>query len=85
MKTICSAVALAIALPTLAFAQTNAPATSEHEGHAMPAMDHDKMDHKDMDCEKMKAEGKKMDCCDKHAKDKDKASADAHAGHEGQH
>lgn len=68
MKTICSAIALTIAFPAFAAAQTSpaAPTAPEHAGHDQP------MEHKDMG---------KMDCCEKHAKDK--AADDAHMGHEG--
>ena len=83
MKTICFGVALAIALPNFATAQTTPanPAHTEHQEH-MDRQDHKGMGDKDCCCQKMKAEGDKMDCCDKSASNK----ADAHAGHEaGQH
>lgn len=84
MKTICSAIALTIALPALASAQTTpaAPAAPEHSGHDQP-MDHKMMDHGDMqegDCAKMNP-GADKDCCEKHAKDKAKSGGDM--GHEG--
>ena len=84
MKTICSVIALTIALPSLAFAQTTTPAASEHSDHDMPHMDHSKMAHEeDMDCQKLNADGKKSDCCEQPAKkSKDKAATDLHAGHE---
>lgn len=89
MKMILAAVALAIASP--AVAQTSAPAdphanhapaqqgqagpsggsTSDHAGHDMQG--------EGSCCAKMKAEGKKMECCDKPAGAA--AEADPHAGH----
>ena len=85
MKMILAAVALTIASP--AVAQTSAPAdphanhapaqqgqsggsTSDHAGHDMQG---------ECCCAKMKAEGKKMECCDKPAGAA--AEADPHAGH----
>lgn len=83
MKTICSVIALTIALPSLAFAQTATPAASEHSDHDMHHMDHSKMAHEDMDCQKLNADGKKSDCCEQHAKkSKDKAATRLHADHE---
>lgn len=89
MKMILAAIALTIASP--AVAQTSAPA-GPHANHA-PAQqqgqagqsgssstDHAGHDmHGEGCCAKMKAEGKKMECCDKPAGAA--AEADPHAGH----
>ena len=80
MKMILAAVALAIASP--AVAQTSAPADphANHAGHQQGSTDHAGHDMQgECCCEKMKAEGKKMECCDKPAG----AAAEAvpHAGH----
>lgn len=77
-------------------AQASPAAAGAHAGHAAPATDphagHD-MSSKSMDCckkgadgtmaccAKMKAEGKKMACCDKPAASATSA-ADPHAGHD---
>lgn len=94
MKMLLTAIALTIAAPALA--QTAAPAdahaghhgqatssqaqpaTNSHAGHDMGGM----MDAAAMkaQCDKMKAEGMKMDGCAMHAGSK--AKADPHAGHD---
>lgn len=85
MKTIFSAIALTIALPTLAFAQANMPAGhDEHQGHMEHHGAKDCCEDKADCCEKMKADGNKMDCCEKQEKAADeKPAADPHAGHQG--
>jgi Spy/CpxP family protein refolding chaperone len=90
MKILLTAIALTIAAP--AAAQTAQPAANPHAGHAMPA-DHGqhKGNHSQHDgeagheahkkhCEQMKADGKKMDCCEKHAEKS--GATDPHAGHD---
>lgn len=83
MKILLAAIAMTIAVP--AAAQTAQPAADPHAGHTMPATQGQAVDpaaHKEhMNCcEKMKAEGKAMDCC---AEKTDAAgAADAHAGHD---
>lgn len=82
MKTVFSAIALTIALPTLAFAQAH-----PHEGHMGQDEHHHSKDccEGNVDCCKQaEAEGSQMECCNKHAKAVDeKPAADPHAGHQG--
>lgn len=75
MKILLVAIAM-IAAP--AIAQTAAPAPMDHSGHNMPG-DHKGDEGKDC-CAGMKADGKKMDCCDKAAAKT--GIADPHAGHD---
>ena len=79
MKLILSAIALAFASPALAQAPAQADAHAQHAQHAAHGQHaqhagheghagHDGCCKKDADgkmacCEKMKAQGKKMDCC----------------------
>lgn len=80
MKMILAAVALAIASPAVAQTPAAPNPHANHAGH--PEGGADRAGH-DMQgeccCEKMKAEGKKMECCDKPAGAA--AQADPHAGH----
>lgn len=75
MKTLISAIALAIAVP--AVAQTS-PATDPHAGHAEQGKA--KHDCKKC-CEEMKGKDGKMECMEK--KDGADAAKSGHAGHEG--
>lgn len=87
MKIFVSAIVLSVAFPALAFAQTSAPAAHEqHQGH-MQHMEHkdscDCCKEKNDCCEKAKAEGKKMACCEKHDGEKTGAAQGQqdHQGH----
>ena len=81
MKSFVSAIALTIAFPAIASAQTGAPAGhSQHQGH----MQHEENKHSE-DCCKDKAgccKGEtKMECCDKHAAEKPAETPEGHQGH----
>ena len=93
MKTIIGALALILAAPVAA--QT-APAADPHAQHGSEhkGMDHGKMDHNSHDkdcckdgkmacCEKMKQQGKEMDCCKKADAKKGDAKPADHSGHAG--
>ena len=90
MKMFFAAVALAIASPAVAqdaagadphanhapaAEQRTAPANGAHDAHRGHQM------QGQCCCEKMKAEGAGMDCCDKSAAVEGAAEADPHAGH----
>jgi hypothetical protein len=83
MKTILTALALTFALPAFAQTAPAAPADAHPGHHGQHQQGHE--GHKEdcckdkPCCEKMKADGKKMDCCEKKAGEA--GTADAHAGH----
>jgi hypothetical protein len=75
MKIFLTSIAMAIAAP--AFAQA-APPADTHAGHGAKGMSAEQEKH-DCCCEKMKAAGKKMECCDRPNAG---TPADPHAGHD---
>ena len=80
MKMILAAVALAIASPAVAQTPAAPNPHTNHAGHQQGSTDHAAHEMQgECCCEKMKAEGKKMECCDKPAGAA--AQADPHAGH----